>query len=111
MDQNLSVEERSEPRKPLDVYLNKFTDDEPFMVRSADISRSGIYVHKLIEPELSESSTVSLELKLPNSEEVIWARGAIVREGKRWGAEGVGIFFTVIPDGYRRLIEQYVSTP
>jgi hypothetical protein len=101
-------ENRVMNRKSMDVYLNKFIDDEPYMVRSSDISPTGIYLTKLIEPNLPEGSMVSLEFQLPDSPEVIWARGTVMREGSRWGADGTGIWFTIIPDGYRRLIQEFV---
>ena len=106
----MEIEKRVQTRKPLDVYMNKFLGEEPYMVRSADISPTGIYLSKLIEPDIPYGSTVSLEFKLPNSEEVIWARGTVMREGRRWGADGVGVWFTIIPQAYKRLIEEYVSS-
>jgi hypothetical protein len=102
-------ENRVEPRKPLDVYLNKLIEDEPYMVRSSDISTTGIYLHKLIEPDLDEGTMVSLEFMLPNSDEVLWARGTVMRESQRWGTDGLGIWFTIIPNAYRRVIEDYVN--
>ncbi len=102
------AEKRVEYRKPLDVLMNKYVGDEPFMVRSADISTTGIYLHKLIEPDLPEGSMVSLEFQLPGTEEVIWARGAVMRESRRWGTEGTGIWFTIIPDAYKKMIEEFV---
>ena len=104
-------ESRVVDRKPLDVYMNKYIGDEPFMVRTADISPTGIYLHKLIEPDLPEGSMVSLEFQLPDSDEVIWARGAVMRESRRWGTSGVGVWFTILPGAYRRMIEDYVTTP
>lgn len=103
------AEKRIETRKRLDAYLNKFIGDEPFMVRAADISTTGIYLNKLIEPLLPQGSMVSLEFMLPNSKEVIWARGAVIRDGSRWGTEGTGIWFTILPRTFRNLIEDFVS--
>ncbi len=102
-------ENRNEHRKPLDIYMNKIVGDEPFMVRASDISTSGIYLHKLIEPNLDEGSMVSLEFKLPNSDEIMWARGTVIREAKRWGAEGVGVWFTILPKAYQRIIRDFIS--
>ncbi|HOX44644.1 MAG TPA: PilZ domain-containing protein [Myxococcota bacterium] len=103
------LERRVEDRKPLDIYLNKLVGDHPFMVRAADISTTGIYLHKLIEPTLPEGSMVSLEFQLPNSDEVIWARGTVMREAQRWGTEGIGVWFTILPRAFRRIIEGYVA--
>ncbi|RME22082.1 MAG: PilZ domain-containing protein [Deltaproteobacteria bacterium] len=104
------VEKRIEPRKKLDIYLNKYIGEEPYMVRAADISATGIYLHKLIEPDLPEGTVVSLEFQLPGSDEVIWARGAVMREGSRWGTKGVGVWFTILPKRYRQMIEAYVNS-
>ncbi len=108
--QTENLDRRVENRRALDIYMNKLIGDEPYMVRAADISTTGIYLHKLIEPDLPEGTSVSLEFQLPNSNEVIWARGAVMRDGQRWGAEGAGIWFTILPQAYRRLIEDYVAT-
>jgi hypothetical protein len=102
------TENRVEDRKSLDVYMNKYIGDDPYMVRSANISPTGIYLHKLIEPDLPEGTMVSLEFQLPTSDEVIWARGTVMRETKRWGTDGLGIWFTIVPQLYRSLIDEYV---
>jgi hypothetical protein len=107
--QNTELERRIDERRPVDIYLNKYVSDHPFMVRSADISSTGIYLHRLIEPDLPEGSMVSLEFQLPDTEEVIWARGTVMREASRWGTAGVGVWFTILPGSYRRLIEDYVQ--
>jgi len=52
---------------------------------------------------------VSLEFRLPSSQEVIWARGTVMREARFWGTRGVGIWFTIIPHKYRELIEDYIG--
>jgi len=103
-----SLENRVEPRKPLDIYMNKIMGEEPYMVRTSDISTTGIYFHKLIEPDVPTGTMVDLEFKLPNSEEVIWARGTVMREAQYWGAKGEGIWFTILPTLYRKLIEDYI---
>jgi c-di-GMP-binding flagellar brake protein YcgR len=102
------ADQRGEFRKPLDIYMNKYVGQDAFMVRTADISTSGIYLHKLIEPELDDGTSVSLEFQLPESEDVIWARGVVMRESKRWGAGGVGIWFSILPEGYRKQIERFI---
>ena len=58
---------RRHPRIPVDMMINKFVDDQPYMVRVKDISMSGVYFHKLIEPRFieNEDSEVGLELRLP----------------------------------------------
>ena len=105
-----SSEERTrrQQRAPLDIFLNKIVEEEPFMCRSRDISIGGIYLRSLIEPDL-DGRQVHLEFSLPGNNEVIWASGEIVREVGSDGREGSGIRFTAIPDRYRTMIAAYVS--
>lgn len=100
---------RQTDRVELDLYINKIIGDEPHMVRVRDISGTGVYLYKLLEPSMLEAPRVGLELKLPNSDEVIWAVGEIVRQESRAEAEGMAIRFVRIAEHDRRVIETYVE--
>jgi len=101
-------EKRKHNRVPLDIYLNKYVAGVPYMARTADISREGVALANLIEPDLS-GKRVGLQFQLPGSEEVIYAEGEIVREWLSTGAEGSGVKFTLLTERHRRLIDQYVT--
>jgi hypothetical protein len=101
-------EKRKQNRVPLDIYLNKYVAGVPYMARTADISREGVALANLIEPEQS-GKRVGLQFQLPGSEEVIYAEGEIVREWLGTGAEGSGVKFTLVTERHRRLIDQYVA--
>ena len=101
-------EKRKHHRVPLDIYLNKYVAGVPYMARTADISREGVALANLIEPDLS-GKRVGLQFQLPGSEEVIYAEGEIVREWLSTGAEGSGVKFTLLTERHRRLIDQYVT--
>ena len=100
-------DKRKNTRVPLDIYLNKYVAGVPYMARTADISREGVALANLIEPEQS-GKRVGLQFQLPGSEEVIYAEGEIVREWLSTGAEGSGVKFTLLTERHRRLIDQYV---
>lgn len=101
---------RQYARAGADVYVNKIIGDEPHLVRMRDISTGGVFVYKLIEPERApQRGVVGLEIKLPGSEEIIWATGRVVREQVLNGVEGVAIRFLHIADADRRLIAAYVA--
>lgn len=100
--------QRKTNRVPLDVYLNKYVAGVPYMARAADISREGVGLSHLIEPELS-GKRVGLQFQLPGSEEVIYAEGEIVREWIESKEEGSGIKFTLLTERHRRLIDSYVD--
>ncbi len=103
-------DKRKNGRVPLDIYLNKYVAGVPYMARTANISKEGVSLAHLIEPELN-GRRVGLQFQLPGSEEVIYAEGEVVRE---WASlsqkrEGSGVKFTLLTERHRRLIEQYVA--
>jgi hypothetical protein len=102
-------DKRKNGRVPLD-YLNKYVAGVPYMARTSNISKEGVSLAHLIEPQLN-GRRVGLQFQLPGSEEVIYAEGEVVRE---WASltkkrEGSGIKFTLLTERHKRLIEQYVS--
>lgn len=101
---------RKTQRAPLDIYLNKYVAGVPYMARTADISREGLGLARLIEPELA-GSRVGLQFQLPGSEEVIYAEGEVVREwlGDEAKDEGSGVRFTLITERHKRMIDAFVS--
>ncbi|MHB8420539.1 MAG: PilZ domain-containing protein [Myxococcales bacterium] len=99
---------RRRPRAPLNVLLNKVVGESMFMCHASDISEDGIFLSRLLEPSFS-GSEVALELALPGDEEILWARGEIVRQGHRRRCEGSAIRFTILPEAYRRKIQRYVE--
>ena len=104
------TEKRRQNRVALDIYLNKYVAGVPYMARSSDISREGLGLAHLIEPE-SAGRRVGLQFQLPGSEEVIYAEGEIVREWADESAqeEGSGVRFTLLTERHRRMIDQFVS--
>lgn len=97
-------------RAQLDLYINKIVGDEPHLVRVRDISAGGVYLYKLLEPTMGANrQQVGLELKLPNSEDVIWAIGEVVRE-EGAASDGTAIRFVRIAEHDRLLIQEYVET-
>lgn len=101
---------RIQPRVSLDIYLNKYMAGVPYMARASDISREGLGLAHLIEPDAA-GNRVGLQFQLPGSEEVIYAEGEVVRE---WcdldeREEGSGVRFTLLTERHRRLIDQFCS--
>src|SRR3954462_8001614 len=106
----MSSDKRKNGRVPLGIYLNKYVAGVPYMARASNISREGVSLATLIEPD-SNGRRVGLQFQLPGSEEVIYAEGEIVREWAELSRkrEGSGIRFTLITERHRRLIVAYVS--
>lgn len=101
---------RRHSRARLDMYVNKIAGDEPHLARVRDISSSGLYLYKLLEPE-NLPERVALELQLPTDkkDDVIWAVGEVVREEANESVGGVGIQFVRIADSDRDRIARYVD--
>lgn len=106
----MSQQKRKNDRVSLDIYLNKYVAGVPYMARTSDISREGLGLAHLIEPQMA-GKRVGLQFQLPGSEEVIYAEGEVVRE---WldmdrAEEGSGVRFTLLTERHRRLIDQFVA--
>lgn len=97
------------PRVSFDTYINKIIGDEPHLVRARDISIGGLYLYRLLEPDLnlSEGQQIGIELQLPDSDDVIWAVGQVVRKDS--DDDAIAIRFLRIAEHDRRLIGSYVN--
>ena len=101
---------RRAARTNLDLYVNKIIGDEPHLARVRDISEDGLFLYRLIEPQTGTTGNVGLELKLPGTDDVIWAVGEVVRhDNPAETREGVGIRFTRISAHDKALIADFVS--
>ncbi|HOU90083.1 MAG TPA: PilZ domain-containing protein [Polyangiaceae bacterium] len=73
---------RHEARQKIDLFLNKYVDGHPYLCRARDISRTGLRVTAVHEPESSAVSS-TLELRLPGDEKTLWVWAEQVwRRGK-----------------------------
>lgn len=101
---------RKHERVALDQYVNKIIGDEPRLVRTRDISETGVFLYKLLEPEMTNNDFVGLEMKLPNSDDIIWAVGQVVRAETRDSANGLAVRFVRIAETDRKIIADYINT-
>ncbi|MCA9547744.1 MAG: PilZ domain-containing protein [Myxococcales bacterium] len=93
-------------RAPLDLYINKVVDGVPFLARTRDISRGGVYVERLLEPLAHLDAPVAVEFVLPESDEVIWAEAEVVHGDPE---RGVGLRFKGLDPYFAGLIGAYVA--
>ena len=99
---------RRRPRAPLNILLNKIFGESLFMCHASDISEDGIFLSRLLEPRF-QGTEVGLEFAIPGCDEILWARGEIVRQGSRRRSEGSAIRFTILPQRYREAIARFVE--
>lgn len=96
---------RTHRRIPLDLYVNKLINGVPFLARTKDLSRHGMYVHQLLEPSSPEHAHIAVEFALPGTEEVIWAEAEVVHRG----SGGTGLRFRDLTPRQTHLIEGYIT--
>lgn len=98
---------RQETRVPVDFYVNKMINGVPHLARTKNISRQGLFLHRLLEPLTPPRARISLEFMLPGGEEVIWAE-AIVVHGRNT-RRGVGLRFVDLSPRQAGIIDDFVE--
>ncbi len=99
---------RSERRTSVDMILNKYVNGEPHLCRAVNLSRGGMLLKKIFEPDLSQHA-VTLEFQLPGSEEIIRAEGMALMESPQ--ARSVGVRFTQMSAESIRMLERFLHGP
>lgn len=96
---------RTGRRVPVDIYVNKVIDGVPHLARTRDISRSGLYLHRLLEPEAPSGARIAVELVLPGTDEVLWAEAEVVRDADG----GSGLRFVDLTPRQERLLAAFAG--
>jgi len=87
-------ERRADPRREIDLLMNRFLNGYPYLCRASDISRTGMRIHP-ISGASSATRFVGLQFQLPGSGEVVTASGEVVASPKQEGP--LGVRFTRMP--------------
>src|ERR1700742_3851729 len=96
---------RGDRRMPIDILLNKYIDGEPHTCRAVNISRGGMLLYKIFEPDCELQGEVSLEFQLPGSMRILRVDGVTLAE-HRW-ARAHGVRFTRMSEDDRELLQQF----
>jgi hypothetical protein len=101
-----AADRRDHKRVGVDLYINRFLNGQPYMCRMVDISRTGIRLAPMIEPDGNLApSFMGLQFQLPDRNDVLTASGvAITRDQKT-----VGVRFTSLPPDSAWAIESFLS--
>jgi len=99
---------RSAIRIPTQLFLNEFIRDKAHRCMAVNLSPSGIYLNRLLQPFHRQTPVVGLEFELPGTSEVIWARGEARYDAINRYFHGTGIEFTGMARAHQRLIRDYV---
>lgn len=99
-------------RVELEVFFTQYIRDRAYRVLSTNVSETGIYAHRVaLDPSavlLPAGTILGLELELPGTGEVIWARGEVCRERPGRSVCGSGIRFADMPRVHARMVREFV---
>ena len=97
---------RSGKRVSVDMFINRFLDGHPYMCRMLDISRTGIRLAPILEPDTGRAPRyMGLQFQLPDRDDVLTASGEAIRRG----GKTVGVRFTNLPPDSAWAIESFLS--
>jgi hypothetical protein len=94
-------------RVPMEMFLNEYVQDRAHRALTVNISDTGLYVNKVIQPTARDSKVVGLEFELPGTSELIWARGEITHDSLDDMFHGQGIRFTGMARLHARMLRDW----
>ena len=95
-------------RIPMQLFLNEYVRDKAHRCMAVNLSPSGIFLNRLLMPIHRPTRVVGLEFELPDTSEMIWAKGEVRYDTLDQYFHGTGIEFTGMAQVHRRLIRDYV---
>jgi len=104
----MSNNRRRSERLPVGFYVDQYVNDDPHRCFTTDLSSLGLYVERLVEPLSRQSTTVQLEISLPDTSDSIWAKGEVVYDRFDSLFHGMAIHFTGMARTHQRLIREWL---
>lgn len=114
---------RVDDRLPLSIFLNQYIEERLQRVVTSNLSPTGMHVHRVHNPRVPqapfsrEHRFVQVELALPGTGEVIWARGEVRHDELVLSSDGMsaplvhgtGILLRDMARGHRRLLMDWLD--
>lgn len=97
-------ERRTDARVPIDILLNKYLGGRPHVVRASNLSRTGLLLHRVFEPD-SDTRSIGLQFQLPGTDRVVTCAGRIVHRS----GDAQGVVFTRLAPEHQQLIDAFVD--
>lgn len=99
---------RVDTRIPIEMFMNEYVREEPCRALAVNLSESGLYLQKLVEPVTRHARIVALEFELPGTGETIWARGETRSTTIDEDFQMTGVRFLAMARKHERLVRDYV---
>jgi hypothetical protein len=112
-----STGRRDHDRVSYEMFLNQYVDERLERGVTSNVSPTGMYLHRVLKRSLGRSTRfVQLELTLPGTSEIIWARGEVRRDELElppWRRDselvhGSGVRLLEMPRAHRRMWKDFV---
>jgi c-di-GMP-binding flagellar brake protein YcgR len=96
-------------RVPLEIFVNQYIADRPCRALTTNVSETGIHLTRVTLPRRPAAAErlVGLELELPGTGEVIWARGEICYQQRGGALTATGVRFDAMPRIHARLVRDF----
>jgi hypothetical protein len=104
----LADERRGDPRIRVEIFLNQYIRDQPFRALAMNLSPTGLLVQKLIEPGVPRARVVSVELEIPGTGEIVWARAEPRFDARGEDFHTSGLTFTAMARRHEKLLRDFV---
>jgi hypothetical protein len=108
MKEQMMTDRRRDQRCQIDLLVNKYLGDDPHICRAVNISRRGMLLYKVFEPDVP-MDRVTIEFQLPGSDHVLRASGMTLAEDMCARAHAVR--FTTLSEEDARRIELWLRSP
>jgi len=103
-----SYDRRGDHRLSTQLFLNEYVDDDGRRSLVRDISVRGVRLQRLASLSRMQRRAVGLELVLPGTSEVIWARAEPRFERLDTNFEWRGLMFAGMARKHMRLLSDYL---
>ena len=104
------TERRQIHRVPVELFLNEYVQERPGRALATNLSNTGMYVNRVLQPHARRAGLVQLEFELPGTREVIWAAGEARYEVLDDMFHGTGVRFVAMARAHERLVRDFVAT-
>jgi hypothetical protein len=99
---------RRSERLPVGFYVDQIVGEDPHRCFTTDLSATGVYMERLVEPLQRSSSLVQLEIPLPQTGDSIWAKGEVIYDRFDALFHGTAVRFTGMARFHQRLLREWL---
>jgi hypothetical protein len=103
------TERRRSQRYPVSFYIRLAIDDQIHRCCLTDLSCVGLYAQRPIQPLKRNSRQAQAEIRLPGTEESIWAGAELVYDRFDSRFHSSAYSFTALASGHRDLLRQWLA--